>query len=71
MAPQGIIHKPTKATFTSHLGDPYSGTMRLGQLSNQLPSGEVYSPQRRTSHDGGVMGGAANSDLYKTKPKLI
>jgi hypothetical protein len=40
----GITHKPTGCTFTSHPGSPWSGTMRLGQLGNKLPSGEDYRP---------------------------
>jgi len=35
ISPQGILHKPTDAAFTPDPGDPYSGTSRLGQLSNQ------------------------------------
>ena len=36
---QGIVHKPTDAAFVPHLDDPCSGTMRLGELSNQPPNG--------------------------------
>ncbi len=39
---QGIVHKPTEAAFIPGLGDPLSGTMRLGQLANQQSNGREY-----------------------------
>ena len=39
ITPEGIVHKPTDALFTPHPEDPYLGTMRLGELSNQPPNG--------------------------------
>jgi hypothetical protein len=42
ITPQGIVHKPTDAAFIPSRGDPRSGTMRLGQLGNQLPNGSEY-----------------------------
>ena len=38
IAPQGIVHKPTDAAFTPDPSDPYSGSMRSGQLANQHPN---------------------------------
>jgi hypothetical protein len=40
-----IKHRPTGCTFTAHPGQPTSGTMRVGQLGNRLPSGEDYRPE--------------------------
>jgi len=42
VTPQGVVHKPTEAGFIPHSGDPHSGTVRLGQLLNQLPNGGQY-----------------------------
>ncbi len=39
---QGVVHKPTEAAFIPSLDDPLSGTMRLGQLSNQPNDGREY-----------------------------
>lgn len=44
--PQGIIHKPTGAYFAPHSGDPYSGSIRLGQLGNAVPVGDRYDPDQ-------------------------
>ena len=35
---QGIVHRPTGATFTPYSGDPFSGTERLGELNSKHPS---------------------------------
>jgi hypothetical protein len=68
ITPQGIIHKPTDAAFTPHAGDPYSGTVRLGQLGNQLTSGEQYSPEdvQRMIKELWAEYIAANPELFKT-----
>jgi hypothetical protein len=42
---RGITHKPTGATYTSHPGNPLSGTMNKSQLGNvSKRSGDSYSP---------------------------
>ena len=43
-SPQGIVHRPTDATFTPDPADPYSGTIRLGQLLNSQPNGGGFNP---------------------------
>jgi hypothetical protein len=43
ITPQGIVHKPTDAAFTPCPGDPYSGTMRMGQLGNKNPNGSGFN----------------------------
>lgn len=45
VTPQGVIHKPTGASLTPGLGDSRSGTIRLGQLGNVLPTGDVYDTE--------------------------
>ena len=44
IAPKGIVHLPTGATYTPHAGAPYAGTMNPNQLGNVLPNGEDYPP---------------------------
>jgi hypothetical protein len=44
IAPQGITHKPTDASFAPRCGDPRAGSMRLGQLGNAAPTGDNYDP---------------------------
>jgi hypothetical protein len=44
LSPQGIVHKPTDAAFTTDPTDPYSGIMRLGHLGNSHPNGGGFSP---------------------------
>ena len=46
ITPQGIIHKPTDAFFAPHPGNPYSGSIRLGQLENVVPVGDQYDPDQ-------------------------
>ena len=46
ITPEGIVHKPTDSHFAPHPGDPYSGSMRLGQLGNVVPVGERYDPDQ-------------------------
>jgi hypothetical protein len=46
ITPQGIIHKPTDSHFAPHAGDPYSGSIRLGQPGNVVPVGEGYDPDQ-------------------------
>jgi hypothetical protein len=42
---RGVTHKPTGATYTSHPGNPLSGTMNKSQLGNvSKRSGDSYSP---------------------------
>jgi hypothetical protein len=67
ITPQGIVHKPTHAAFTPHPGDPFSGTMRLAQLGNVLPSGEDYRPDevQRIMRELWAEYVAANPDLFK------
>jgi hypothetical protein len=57
-----------RPAFTPHAGDPYSGTVRLGQLGNQLPSGEQYSPEdvQRMMEELWAQHIAANPELFKT-----
>ena len=38
ITPQGIVHRPTDASFTPCSADPLLGTVRLGRLRN--PPGE-------------------------------
>jgi hypothetical protein len=45
ITPQGIVHKPTDAAFTTYPGDPYSGTMRMGQLGNNNPNESGFSSE--------------------------
>lgn len=42
ITPQGIVHKPTNTYFAPHVGDPYSGSIHLGQLANAVPVSEHY-----------------------------
>jgi hypothetical protein len=44
IAPQGITHKPTDASFAPRCGDPRAGSMRMGQLGNVAPTGDNYDP---------------------------
>jgi hypothetical protein len=46
ITPQGITHKPTDAYFAPRCGDPYSGSIRLGQLGNVDPVGDRYDPDQ-------------------------
>jgi hypothetical protein len=40
----GIVHKPTDAAFTPDPSDPYSGMVRLGQLSSTPRNGGGFNP---------------------------
>ena len=42
ITPQGIVHKPTDSRFAPHADDPYSGSIRIGQVGNVVPVGERY-----------------------------
>lgn len=44
VAPEGITHVPTGASFTLHPGSPLSGNLRLGQLGNRLTNGDDHRP---------------------------
>jgi hypothetical protein len=45
ITPQGIVHKPTDAAFTPYAGDPYSGSLRMGQLGNNHPNGSGFNSE--------------------------
>ena len=68
ISPQGIVHKPTEAAFTPYPGDPYSGTVRLGQLGQRLSSGCQYDPDdvQRLMRELWAEYVAANAALFKT-----
>jgi hypothetical protein len=44
ISPDGIVHKPTDASFTPNLSDPFSGTVRLGQLRSTPRHGGGFRP---------------------------
>ena len=44
ISPQGIVHKPTDASFTPDPSDPFSGTVRLGQLCSTPRQGGGFKP---------------------------
>ena len=46
ITPQGIVHKPTDSHFAPHAGDPYSGSIRLGQIGSAPVVGERYDPNQ-------------------------
>jgi hypothetical protein len=66
ITPQGIVHKPTDAHFAPHAGDPYSGSLRLGQLGNVAGLGDGYDPDqvKRLMMQLWREYVAANSDLF-------
>jgi hypothetical protein len=66
ITPQGIIHKPTDSYFSPHAGDPYSGSIRLGQLGKVVPVGERYDPDqvKKIMMQLWTEYVAANSDLF-------
>ena len=68
ISPQGIVHKLTEAAFTPCPGDPYSGTVRLGQLGQRLSSGYQYDPDdvQRLMRELWAEYVAANAALFKT-----
>jgi hypothetical protein len=46
IAPKGIVHLPTGATYTPHPGAPYAGIMNPSQLGNVLSNGEDFGPMK-------------------------
>ena len=68
ISPQGMVHKPTEAAFTPCPGDPYSGTVRLGQLGQRLSSRYQYDPDdvQRLMRELWAEYVAANAALFKT-----
>ena len=40
----GIVHKPTNATFVPDPADVTSGTIRVGRLSSQQPNDGGFKP---------------------------
>ena len=66
ITPQGIIHKPTDAYFAPQPGNPYSGSIRLGQLENVVPVGDEYDPDqvKKMMMQLWTEYVAANSDLF-------
>lgn len=44
LSPDGIVHKPTDATFIADPADPYSGIMRLGHLPDRHPNAGGFKP---------------------------
>lgn len=70
---QGITHKPTDASFGPHCGDPHSGSMRLGQLESESPTGDRYDPDevKRMMRQLWTEFIAANSEAFKSRiPEL-
>jgi hypothetical protein len=66
IAPQGIAHKPTDASFAPRFGDPRSESMRMGQLGNAASTGDSYDPNevKRMMKQLWAEYVAANSDLF-------
>jgi hypothetical protein len=66
ITPQGITHKPTDASFTPHCGDPFSGSMRLGQLESEVATADSYDPAmvKEIMTQLWAEYVAANSDLF-------
>jgi hypothetical protein len=66
ITPQGVTHKPTDASFVPHCGDPRSGSMRLGSLECEAPSGDNYDREVVKSMMTQLWAEylAANSDLF-------
>jgi hypothetical protein len=69
ITPQGIVHKPTDACFAPHPSDPYSGSIRLGQLGNANPVGDRYDPDQVKTMMMQLWREfiAANSDLFNKR----
>jgi hypothetical protein len=69
ITPQGIIHKPTDSHFAPHVGDPYAGSIGLGQLRNVGRVGERYDPDqvKKMMMQLWTEYVAANSDLFNKK----
>jgi hypothetical protein len=44
VTPEGIIHKPTGASFIPDIGNPHAGRIRAGQLEGDPRTGERYDP---------------------------
>jgi hypothetical protein len=67
ISPQGIVHKPTDAAFTPDPSDPYSGTVRWGQLSSAPSNGVGFKPDdvQRIMRELWVDCVANNPELFK------
>jgi hypothetical protein len=65
ITPQGIVHKPTGAAFTPYPTDPFSGTMRAGNLV--LANGDKYRGDevQRIMRELWVEYVTANADHFK------
>jgi hypothetical protein len=70
ITPQAIMHKPTNSYFAPHAGDPYSGSIRVGQLGNVAPVGERFDPDqvKKMMMQLWTEYVAANSDLFNRQP---
>jgi hypothetical protein len=44
LSSDGIVHKPTDATFTADPADPFSGIIRLGHLPDRHPNAGGFKP---------------------------
>jgi len=70
ISPEGITHKPTRATFSPYPGEPGWGQLDPGQLGNVLPNGDDYEPQEvdaMMQQLGGIR--LAHPDLFKADDK--
>jgi hypothetical protein len=65
---QGIIHEPTDASFTPSPGDPFSGILRVGRLSNKHPDGGDFNSDdvERIMRELWAEYVAGNPQLFKT-----
>jgi hypothetical protein len=67
ISPEGITHKPTRATFSPYPGEPGWGQLDPGQLGNVLPNGDDYEPQEMDAMMQQLWAEyvAAHPDLFK------
>ena len=67
ITPQGIVHKPTDASFTPYPGEAYCGITRMGQLGNR-PGERGFKPDdvQRMMRQLWIEYVVGNPKLFKT-----
>ena len=68
ITPEGIVHKPTDASFTPYPGEAYCGITRMGQLGNSHPNGSGFKPDdvQRMMRQLWIEYVVGNPKLFKT-----
>jgi hypothetical protein len=68
VTPDGVTHKPAGASFIPDIGNPLSGSIRVGQLGSDPRTDDRYDPEtvKRMMRELWAEYVAANPSLFDT-----